>query len=109
MNAVRCWHSIISFGFVLFSITSQAQVVESSPAIRVESRRVLVPVSWCGKVSCDRYGCSWDGDIIRLAQSVALGRADQLSPFKLGCLSASRLRLFEYGQERKIESVEALR
>jgi hypothetical protein len=78
---------------------NNAQVLDSSLTIRVESHRVLVPIGWSGAISCVGQRCSWGDDEI----TANIGTFD---PFALDLFK--KFRLFEDGKEQKIESVDRI-
>src|SRR5690348_2319451 len=88
-------------------IAGNAQASDSPLTIRVESRRVLVPVGGVRSISCESPGtCSWDNDEIRgpLAGSIKKQGTESFDPFALGLFE--KLRLFEDGKEQTIESID---
>ena len=78
---------------------NNAQDLDSSLTIRVESHRVLVPIGWSGAISCVGQRCSWGDDEIS-------ANIDTFDPFALGIFK--NFRLFEDGKEQKIESVDRI-
>lgn len=101
--------------------TGNAQVLDSSLTIRVESRRVLVPVGWDVNISCvgtwnssrspnlsagnlrsiRDERCLWDNDVIDGVADI-----EKFDPFAMGLFK--KFRLFEDGKEQKIESVDRI-
>ena len=109
---MRCFPMIMLFGVMAFVASRTSNAQDPSLTIRVESRRVLVPVRWghvpivC--VGSDRNDtnkdrCSWDGEVFyRSHRSVV----DKDSPFSLGLIPPASIRLFEDGKQQRIESIE---
>jgi hypothetical protein len=111
MRATLRWYSMMLLGAALFGACSagDAQVFDNPLTIRVESRRVLVPIAGYVSISCDDRGiCSWDNDVIDgpVAKSIIKQGVDSFNPFALGLFK--KMRLFEDGKEQTIESIDRL-
>src|SRR5947208_11174776 len=101
MRATLRWYSIILLWIAVFAAcrTGNAQVLDSSLTIRVESRRVLVPVGWDVNISCvgtwnssrspnlsagnlrsiRDERCLWDNDVIDGVADI-----EKFDPFAMG-------------------------
>jgi hypothetical protein len=101
MRATLRWHSMMLLSLALFGAGSpnNAQVLDSSLIVRVESHRVLVPIGWSVDISCVGERCSWGDDEIT-------ANIDTFDPFALGLFK--KLRLFEDGKEQTIESIDRI-
>lgn len=99
MRATLRWYYRMLLTIVVFGAGSpnNAQVLDSSLTIRVESHRVLVPIGWSLDISCVGARCSWGEDEIA-------ANIDTFDPIALGLFG--RLRLFEDGKEQTIESID---